>query len=68
MLLFQKLASPDSRSPKDTCKIKEGNEEVRLIYSTAPEKVDEKTTTATPNTQQIVNKKLAPILLLASYL
>ena len=67
MLLFQKLASPDSRSPKDTCKIKEGNEEVRLIYSTAPEKADEKDT-STPNTQQTVNKKLVPILLLASYL
>ena len=49
-------------------KIEEGNEEVRLIYSTAPEKADEKTTTATSNPQQTVNKKLAPILLLASYL
>jgi hypothetical protein len=59
--------SPDTKSQQDG-KIEEGNEEVRLIYSTAPEKADEKTTTATPNTQQTINKKLAPILLLASYL
>ena len=47
--------------------VNEGNEEVRLIYSTAPEKSVENTT-ATSNVQQTVNKKLAPILLLASYL
>lgn len=67
MLLFQKLASPDSRSPKDTCKIKEGNEEVRLIYSTAPEKAIEKPIATSTPTQKD-NEKLAPILLLDTYL
>lgn len=48
-------------------RVEEGNEEMTLVYSTAPEKAVEKTI-ATPNLQQTVNKKLAPILLLASYL
>lgn len=64
-ILLRKLP-PVVQKPKVT-QIKEGNEEIRLIYSTAPEKSVEKTT-ATPNLQQTVNKKLAPILLLASYL
>ena len=58
--------SPDTKSQQDG-KIEEGNEEMTLVYSTAPEKADEKTTTVSI-TQQTVNKKLAPILLLASYL
>ena len=67
MLLFQKLVSPDSRSPKDTYKIKEGNEEVRLIYSTATEKAIEKPIVTSTPTQKD-NEKLAPILLLDTYL
>lgn len=67
MDLFQKLASHDQRSPKDTCKIKEGNEEVRLIYSTAPEIVVEKPFT-TSDSRQKDNEKLASILLLDLYL
>ena len=62
----QLQGSPDTKSQQDG-KIEEGNEEMTLVYSTAPEKADEKDT-STPNTQQTVNKKLAPILLLASYL
>ena len=64
----QQIQGSTDTDPQQDGKIEEGNEEVRLIYSTAPEKADEKTTTATPNTQQTINKKLAPILLLASYL
>ena len=64
----QQIQGSTDIDPQQDGKIEEGNEEVRLIYSTAPEKADEKTTTATPNTQQTINKKLAPILLLASYL
>jgi hypothetical protein len=58
--------STDTDSQQDG-KIEEGNEEVRLVYSTTPEATVEKTI-ATPNTPKTVNKKLAPILLLASYL
>jgi len=63
----QQIQGSTDTDPQQDGKIEEGNEEVRLIYSTAPEKSVEKTT-ATPNLQQTVNKKLAPILLLASYL
>ena len=48
-------------------RVEEGNEEMTLVYSTAPEKSVEKTI-ATPSPKQKDNKKLAPILLLASYL
>ena len=58
--------STDTDSQQDG-KIEEGNEVVRLVYSTTPEEAVEKTT-ETPNTPKTVNKKLAPILLLASYL
>ena len=63
----QQIQGSTDTDPQQDGKIEEGNEEVRLVYSTAPEEAVEKTT-ETPNTQKTVNKKLAPILLLASYL
>jgi superfamily II DNA or RNA helicase len=63
----QQIQGSTDTDPQQDGKIEEGNEEVRLIYSTAPEETVEKAT-GTSNTQPIVNKKLAPILLLASYL
>ena len=47
--------------------IDEGNDEMSLVYSTAPEEAVEKAI-ETSNTPKTVNKKLDPILLLASYL
>jgi superfamily II DNA or RNA helicase len=58
--------SPDTKSQQDG-KIEEGNEEVRLIYSTAPEKTIEKPIATSTPTQKD-NEKLAPILLLYTYL
>lgn len=63
----QQIQGSTDTDPQQDGKIEEGNEEVRLVYSTTPEATVEKTT-ATPNTPKTVNKKLAPILLLASYL
>ena len=63
----QQIQGSTDTDPQQDGKIEEGNEEVRLVYSTTPEEAVEKTT-ETPNTQKTVNKKLAPILLLASYL
>lgn len=63
----QQIQGSTNTAPQQDGKIEEGNEEVRLVYSTAPEETVEKTTT-TSNIQPTVNKKLAPILLLASYL
>ena len=63
----QQIQGSTDTDPQQDGKIEEGNEEVRLVYSTTPEATIEKTT-ATPNTPKTVNKKLAPILLLASYL
>lgn len=65
----QQIQGHTNTDSQQNGKIEEGNEEVRLIYSTAPEKsVENENTTETSNVQQTVNKKLAPILLLASYL
>ena len=63
----QQIQGSTDTDPQQDGKIEEGNEEVRLVYSTTPEETVEKAT-GTSNTQQTVNKKLAPILLLASYL
>lgn len=63
----QQIQGSTDTDPQQDGKIEEGNEEVRLVYSTTPEETVEKAT-GTSNTQPIVNKKLAPILLLASYL
>ena len=63
----QQIQGSTDTDPQQDGKIEEGNEEIRLVYSTTPEEAVEKTT-ETPNTQKTVNKKLAPILLLASYL
>ena len=63
----QQLQVSTNTDSQQDGKIEEGNEEVRLVYSTTPEASVEKTT-VTPNTPKTVNKKLAPILLLASYL
>ena len=63
----QQIQGSTDTDPQQDGKIEEGNEEIRLVYSTTPEEAVEKTT-ETPNTPKTVNKKLAPILLLASYL
>ena len=63
----QQIQESTDTDPQQDGKIEEGNEEVRLVYSTTPEETVEKAT-GTSNTQPTVNKKLAPILLLASYL
>jgi len=63
----QQIQGSTDTDPQQDGIIEEGNEEVRLVYSTTPEASVEKTT-ETPNTPKTVNKKLAPILLLASYL
>ena len=63
----QQIQGSTDTEPQQDGKIEEGNEEIRLVYSTTPEEAVEKTT-ETPNTPKTVNKKLAPILLLASYL
>ena len=48
--------------------IDEGNDEMSLVYSTAPEEEAVEKAIETSNTPKTVNKKLDPILLLASYL
>ena len=63
----QQIQGSTDTDPQQDGKIEEGNEEVRLVYSTTPPKAADQTAEA-PNTPKIVNKKLAPILLLASYL
>ena len=63
----QQIQGSTDTDPQQDGKIEEGNEEVRLVYSTTPPKAVNQTTT-TSNSQPTVNKKLAPILLLASYL
>ena len=63
----QQIQGSTDTDPQQDGKIEEGNEEIRLVYSTTPEEAVEKTAEA-PNTPKTVNKKLAPILLLASYL
>ena len=63
----QQLQVSTNTDSQQDGKIEEGNEEVRLVYSTTPPKAVNQTTT-TSNSQPTVNKKLAPILLLASYL
>ena len=61
----EKNETDERREPKGKRErnLEEGNEEVRLIYSTVPERAS-----LLPDTNQSINKKLAPILLLASYL
>jgi len=63
----QQIQGSTDTDPQQDGKIEEGNEVVRLVYSTTPPKAADQTAEA-PNTPKIVNKKLAPILLLASYL
>lgn len=63
----QQIQGSTDIDPQQDGKIEEGNEEVRLVYSTTPPKAADQTA-ETPNTPKTVNKKLAPILLLASYL
>ena len=63
----QQIQGSTNTAPQQDRKIEEGNEEVRLVYSTTPPKAVNQTT-ATSHPQPTVTKKLAPILLLASYL
>ena len=63
----QQIQGSTDTDPQQDGKIEEGNEEVRLVYSTTPPKAVNQTT-ATSHPQPTVTKKLAPILLLASYL
>ena len=65
--IIQSTSERDERIPRTEKSIEEGNEEVRLVYSTTPPKAADQTA-ETSNTPKTVNKKLAPILLLASYL